>query len=192
MLTTGHIAASYLISQSTQKNRQSLTAIDILFVILCGNIFDLDFVIPPLFGIPGGIHHSLPTHTPLAGLIIFALLYLALKNKFSKRVFVLAGVAMLSHLLLDDLNYFLGLLGLDKGSATLPQIQWEYPFNFGRKQSLIDAIRYYQQNPTNNAEVLNIYLKSKLLVIEIVTIIIALFVLLRHKLKHKLVNQNSR
>ena len=188
MLTTGHIATSYLISQSSQESRQSLTAIDILFVILCGNIFDFDFVIPPLLGLPGGIHHSLPTHTPLAGIILFMFLYLVFKNKFSKRVFILAGFAMLSHLLLDDLNYFLGLLGLDKGSAILPQIQWEYPFNFGRKQSLVDAIRYYQQNPTNNTEVLNIYLKSKLFVIEIVTIMVTLFVLLRQKLKHKTVD----
>jgi len=74
---------------------------------------------------------------------------------------------MLSHLILDDFNYFLGLVDLDHGSAVFPQIQWEYPFNFGRKLSLPDAIRYYQQNPTSNAEVLNIYLKSKLFIIEI-------------------------
>jgi hypothetical protein len=185
MLTTGHIAASYLISQSSAKNRQILTSKDVFFIVLCGNIFDFDFFIPPLFGLPGGIHHSLPTHTPFAGIIIFLLLYLLLKNKFTRRVFVLAGIAMLSHLILDDFNYFLGLVGFDHGSVILPQIQWEYPFNFGRKQSLLDAIHYYQQNPISNTEVLNIYLKSKLFTIEIITIIAALFVFLKQQLSSK-------
>lgn len=188
MLTTGHIAASYLISQSTAKNRQALTSKDVLFVILCGNIFDFDFILPSLFGLPGGIHHSLPIHTPLAGIIIFTILYLVLKNKFLKQVFVLAGITMLSHLVLDDFNYFLGLIGLDHGGAVLPQILWEYPFNFGRKLPLLDAFYYYQQNPTSNAEVLDIYLKSKLFIIEIITVIAALFVFLRQQLSSKLKN----
>lgn len=181
MLTTGHISASYLISQSTAKNRQMLMSKDVLFVIICGNIFDFDFILPSLFGLPGGIHHSLPIHTPFAGIIIFAFFYLVLRNKFSKRVFILAGIAMLSHLILDDFNYFLGLAGLDHSRAVLPQIQWEYPFNFGRKLSLTDAIHYYQQNPTSNVEVLNIYRKSKLFIIEIVTVVVAMFVFLRRQ-----------
>jgi len=191
MLTTGHIAATYLLSQSTAKNRQVLTSKDVLFVIICGNIFDFDFILPSLFGLPGGIHHSLPIHTPLVGIIIFALLYLVLKNKFSKRVFILAGIAMLSHLILDDFNYFLGLAGLDHGSAVLPQIQWEYPFNFGRKLPLLDAIHYYQQNPTSNTEVLSVYLKSKLFVIEIITILFALFAFISKRFSSKSKNSNE-
>lgn len=89
---------------------------------------------------------------------------------------------MLSHLVIDDFNYFLGLLGLDHGSSVLPQIQWEYPFNFGRKKSLLEAIQYYQQNPISNSDVLQIYAKSKLFIIEGFTVLLALFVYLKQKL----------
>jgi len=185
MLTSGHIAASYLISQSSATNRKLLTRKDILFIILCGNIFDFDFFLPPLFGFPGGVHHDFPIHTPLAGFIIFSVLFFTLRRKFSKRVLVLAGLAILSHLILDDLNYFIGLLGLDHGDAVLPQIQWEYPFNFGRKKTLLEVVEYFRQNPISNSDVLQIYTKSKLFIIEGFTVLLALFVYLKQKLFNK-------
>jgi len=92
---------------------------------------------------------------------------------------------MLSHLVIDDFNYFLGLLGLDHGDTVLPQIQWEYPFNFGRKKTLLEAVEYYRQNPTSNSDVLQIYAKSKLFIIEGFTVLLALFVYLKQTLFNK-------
>lgn len=92
---------------------------------------------------------------------------------------------MYSHLILDDLNYLIGLLGLDHGDAVLPQIQWEYPFNFGRKKTLLEVVEYYRQNPISNSDVLQIYAKSKLFIIEGFTVLLALLVYLKKKLFNK-------
>jgi len=182
MITSGHIATSYLISQLPIKREEQLRSSGVLFIVFCGNSFDFDFFLPPLFGYPGGIHHYLPTHTPLFGIILFALLYLVFRKKFSTKTFILAGLAMVSHLVLDDFNYWLGLLGLDSGITTTPQILWEYPFNFGRKRTLQDAIEFYRQNPITNSEILRIYTKSKLFAIEVITVFIASIVFLRNNM----------
>lgn len=185
MLTPGHIAISYLISQLPIKRNEKLSSKEIIFVILCGNSFDFDFFLPPLFGYPGGIHHYFPTHTPIFGVILFLSLYLVLRKNFSKKTFVLAGLAMTSHLILDDFNYWLGLIGLDKGITTSPQILWEWPFNFfGRKKTFQEAIEYYRQNPITNSDILAIYTKSKLFVIEIITVFVAVIVFMRNKVIH--------
>ena len=96
MLSFGHSAAGYLISKKTNFSG--------LWFILAANIFDLDIFI---FG-PG--HHGAITHTPLMGVIYLFGFYLLLRNKFSHKFFWI-GVALLSHLIIDDLSYWLSQLG---------------------------------------------------------------------------------
>jgi hypothetical protein len=50
MMTFGHTAIAYLISQIPRLKGKPLKRPEILFVILCGNIFDLDFFVPLLYG----------------------------------------------------------------------------------------------------------------------------------------------
>lgn len=127
MLTTGHTAASYLISQTPQLKGIGLSKSEILFILFCGNIFDPDFFLLQLLGHPFWLHHHyLPTHTPLAGLIYLAILYLLLRNKFRRRIFLLAGVAMLAHLILDDLSYWFPVLGLELDSGTTVTLLRDY------------------------------------------------------------------
>jgi len=184
MLTPGHIAASYLISKLPFKHEEKLSTGDTLFVVLSGNGFDFDFFLPPLFGYPGGIHHYLPTHTPIFGVVLFSVLYLLFRNKFSKKIFILVGLAMLSHLVLDDFSHWWGLFGFESELATTPQILWEYPFNFGRKKTLQEAIDYYRQNPITNVDILAIYAKSKLFIIEVIIVIVAIAVFLKNQITH--------
>lgn len=107
MLPLGHISASYLIASTSKK---TLRLQDLLFIIFCGNIFDLDYPALVISGLSGALHHHLPTHTPFFGLIYFLIFYLFLKNEFSQKVFILAALAMLSHLILDNLYYFLTIV----------------------------------------------------------------------------------
>ncbi|MFA5828771.1 MAG: hypothetical protein WC841_05455 [Candidatus Shapirobacteria bacterium] len=184
MITPGHIAASYLISGFPIRPKEKLRSIETLFIVFSGNSFDLDFFLPPLFGYPGGLHHYLPTHTPIFGIVLFSILYFLFRKKFSTKTFILAGVAMASHLVLDDFNHLLGWLNLDSGITSTPQILWEYPFNLGRKKTLHEALEFYKNNPTSNAEILSIYTKSKLFVAEIITVVVALLVFTKDRISY--------
>jgi len=93
MLTPGHIAVSYLISKLPIRCSEKLKTNETLLVIFSGNSFDLDFSLPPLFGYPGGVHHYFPTHTPIFGVVLFSVLYLLFRKRFSKKTFILAGIA---------------------------------------------------------------------------------------------------
>jgi hypothetical protein len=189
MLTPGHVAISYLISQFPIRSKGKLSSSDILFIIFCGNVLDLDFLLPPLFGYPGGIHHHFPTHTPLFGIILLITLFLLTKNKFSSRVFFLAGLAIIGHLILDDLGYWIVLVGVDKHTPTSPQILWEWPFNFSnRKMSLLTALENFRQHPTTNIDIISIYLNSKLFVVEIITILTAIIFFTKNHFRIKASN----
>jgi len=192
MITPGHIATSYLISKFPIRRKEKLRPSETLFIIFCGNSFDLDFFLPPLFGYPGGVHHYLPTHTPIFGVVLFSVLYLLFRKRFSTKTFILAGIAMASHLVLDDFNHLLGLLNLDSGITTTPQILWEYPFNFGRKKNLHDAIGFYKNNPITNLDVLSIYTKSKLFVIEIITVIVATLVFMKNRIVNARISKEEK
>ena len=154
---------------------------EILFIVFCGFLFDLDFFVPYLFGYPGGAHHYFPTHTPLAGIIYFIILYLIFRNKFSKRTFIFAGVAMFLHLVIDDLSYWMSLIGLEKEGR--PQIFWLYPFDPRRNIEIQKALIIYSQQKITNKSVLNSYIfkAPKLFVLEIMITGIALYVFIGNK-----------
>ena len=126
MLPLGHTAFSYLISQLPRLRGKILSSKEVLFVLFAGNIFDLDLIIYPLFFGQSSVgHHFFVTHTPLAGLILFALFWIFLRGIFSKTAIYMAGLAMLGHFVMDDISYWFSFLGLVK--CTQPQIFWLYP-----------------------------------------------------------------
>jgi membrane-bound metal-dependent hydrolase YbcI (DUF457 family) len=127
MLPSGHTSISYLIAQIPSKQKTVLTWKEVLLVLIAGNIYDFDYYVPVLFGFPIGTHHFFFTHTPLMGVIYFLLFYLIFRKKISKKTFVCIALALLSHMVLDDLSYWMGLLGLE--ARSWPQIYWLYPFD---------------------------------------------------------------
>ncbi|MBM3208932.1 hypothetical protein FJZ40_01425 [Candidatus Shapirobacteria bacterium] len=182
MLPPGHLAVSYILAKESEKKSKSLTAQGIVFIVFCGIIFDLDFFVPYLFGYPGGAHHYFPTHTPLAGIVYFSVLSLMFKNKFSKKTFIVAGMAMILHLVFDDLSYWLCLLGLE--SNVRPQIFWLYPFDLRRNIEIQRALDLYSQQKITNKDILLGYIVGapKLFIIEIFSTIAATYIFLRTKL----------
>lgn len=185
MLPPGHLSVSYLVAKTGEKSNSRFTSKGILFIVFCGFLFDLDFFVPYFFGYPGGAHHYLPTHTPLAGIIYYAILYLIFRNKFSKRTFVFAGIAMFLHLVIDDFSYWMSLLGLEK--EVNPQIFWLYPFDTRRNIEIQKALKVYSQQKLTNKDVLNSYIVGapKLFMLEIMVTSIALFMLIGNKFLRK-------
>ncbi len=184
MFPIGHVSISFLISQIGRKAK-GFGWKDIIFIIFCGNIFDFDFLLPPMFSYPNGGHHYFPTHTPLAGIILFLILFFLFRKLFSKQTFVLAGLAMLSHLVLDDLSYWLYLLGLAKEGS--PQIFWLYPFDPRRKIEIEKFFDAYSEEPVTNEYFLKRYLTGApyLFVSEFLLMIIALLIFTRKIFKLK-------
>ena len=181
MLPFGHISVSYFISQIPRLNGSPLRRGEVLFILFCGIIFDFDFLILYLLKIPGVFHHYSPTHTPLAGLVYLSVLYLLFRKKFSRRVFALAGLAMLGHLVLDDLSYWLGLLGLEKNMR--PQIFWLYPFDPRRAAAREHLLALYSQHCPTVIACVKSYLKaSKLLFLEITFSLMALCLCIRNQI----------
>lgn len=81
MLPFGHTAVGYLIAKTS---KQKLTNKEVLLVVITANIFDLDFFLLTIFGIPGGQHHYYPGHTPLMRLIYWLTLIGLEKNVSSQ------------------------------------------------------------------------------------------------------------
>ncbi|MFA4827139.1 MAG: metal-dependent hydrolase [Candidatus Shapirobacteria bacterium] len=127
MLPMAHVSAAYLISQIPVKGKP-LTWKEVLLVILAGVIFDFDIFLPEWLGYPFGSHHLLFTHTPAMGLIYFAVFWLIFRKRVNPKIWLLVGLALLSHLVLDDLSYWLYLWEYENGSPS-PQIFWLYPFD---------------------------------------------------------------
>lgn len=91
MLTPGHIAASYLISKLPIRRNKKLKTSETLFIVFSGNSFDLDFLLPPLFGYPGGLHHNLRLIHPFSELYCFHCYILHSEKSFrQKHLFLLA------------------------------------------------------------------------------------------------------
>jgi hypothetical protein len=122
-----HVSAAYLISQIPVKGKP-LCWKEVLLVILAGVIFDFDIFLPEWLGYPFGSHHLLFTHTPAMGLIYFALFWLIFRKRVNPKIWLLVGLALLSHLVLDDFSYWMYLWGYQDGSPS-PQIFWLYPFD---------------------------------------------------------------
>jgi len=119
MLPLGHSSAGFLISQ-LKKPKPNLK--EIIFLIVSANIFDLDLLFLYIFQRPLFIHHRLPTHTPLFGLLYLLIFYILLKKKFRPKIFLLSALAMISHLILDNISYSI------YPSIVNHPIAWGYPF----------------------------------------------------------------
>jgi len=182
MLPFGHTAVSYFISQIPRLKGLPLKRSEVLFILFCGIIFDFDFLILYLLGVPAGFHHYSPTHTPLAGFVYFIVLYLLLRKRFSRRVFVLAGLAMLSHLMLDDLSYWLGLLGLEENMR--PQIFWFYPLDPRRAGEREHLVELYHQGKLTTTACLRCYLANApgVFFLEIIFSLMALGLFIRNRI----------
>lgn len=183
MLTFGHTAISYLISQVSQLKGKSLKWQEVLFIVFCGNIFDLDFFVPLLYGYPAGAHHYFPTHTPLAGLIYFLVLLLLFRKKLSGQVFLLGGLAMLSHLVLDDLSYWFYLANWEKEGSQ--QVFWLYPFDPNRAAAVKSGLEHFASRHLTTIDVARAYFikAPKLFMLEIVFSFLAVLVFIRNKNK---------
>lgn len=183
MLPTGHLATAYLISQIPIDRKTVLKWYEIVFIMFCGIIFDFDFMIPSLFGYPVGTHHFLPTHTPFAGIIYFIILYLMFRNLFSKKIFILAGIAMLSHMVLDDLSYWFYLIGLE--APVRAQIFWWYPFDSRMKKETEMMLELFNSKPWdgNDVIIMHLFKKPRLFFLEIGLPLMALFVFIRNSVR---------
>ncbi len=119
MLPIGHTSTGFLISQ-INKSKPSPKVV--LIYILAANIFDIDIILLTLFNRPSFIHHRLPTHTPLFGIIYFLFFLFIIQKKFSPRQYFLLFLAIISHLVLDSLSYLI------YPHIVNHQIAWFYPF----------------------------------------------------------------
>jgi len=161
MLPFGHSAVGYLISQAAKPK---LKAGAVWLIVAAANVFDLDFLVLTALGIPGGRHHYYPGHTPLMGLIYWLVIYFIFRSKFSRRIFILVALALLSLLIIDDFSYWLTLIGLEKNVPS--QINWLFPLT--QKSALVE--------PLTNGDILRKYLieTPKLFYLEIMAVISAL------------------
>ncbi len=128
MTNLGHTAAAYLISRiKVTKDQPPLKKSEIIFILVCGNILDIDYFLLPIIGVPGWLHHYSPSHTPFFGIIFWFLFYILFRHKLSKQTFILGVLAIFSHLILDDVSYWLSFIRLT--TDTHPQIFWLFPFD---------------------------------------------------------------
>lgn len=127
MFPLGHLSAGYLISQTPKVKGIHLPVKEVVTITACGLILDFDFFILPLFGYPGASHHNFPVHTPMGIVIMIVLLAILTQFKLSKLAYVLGFMALISHLVFDDLSYWLYRLGI--GNPVPAQINWFYPAN---------------------------------------------------------------
>jgi hypothetical protein len=130
-MLTGHVAFSYLLSITPMVFGFSLTKIEQGFIILCGIILDIDFIIPYFTKKEGAMHHFLPTHTPLFCFILMAIFYSLFNKYMSLLTFLFGFLALIFHLILDDIGYWIYKMKIDK-KFKRPQIFWLYPFDTRR------------------------------------------------------------
>ncbi len=173
MLTAGHLATSYLISQTPRLWGQTLPPPEVLFITISGYVLDLDIFIARFFLKNRASHHLLPTHTPLIVILTSVLGFVFLKGYFSITLLVLSSIALFSHLILDDIGYWFCKWGWQKESK-VPQIFWLYPFDKRRNKFIKNRVLIHSDH---NALV-NYLSKAKVnVVLEILITVIALIVL---------------
>ncbi len=165
MITGGHIAASYLLAEGAKQMGIPLTSIQVLGVLLAGNIIDLDFLVGLATGKKGELHHQNITHTPLGVVCIWIGINTVFKIPLAYALVLL--ISLFVHLILDDLGYWIYKLNLHK-VKTNAQINWLYPFTpFS-----------YNDRISNNKDVLIYYLTKAwpVALLEVVLIVIALII----------------
>jgi hypothetical protein len=167
MLPFGHTAVGYLLAKSS---KQKLKGKETLLMIAAANVFDLDFLLLTILGIPGSQHHYYPGHTLLMGLFYWLIIYFIFRNKISRKAFIFIAMALLSHLVIDDFNYWLTLIGFQANEVA--QIDWFYPLSQRALPSIL----------LTNQEVFYKYLRTKLFSLEITAVIVAVIFYLRGKI----------
>jgi membrane-bound metal-dependent hydrolase YbcI (DUF457 family) len=93
------------------------------------------------------------------GLIYFLIIYLFFRAKVRRKTFLLVALALLSHLVLDNLD-------------PVPQINWFYPLILKSQPAAL----------LTNSQVLNNYLQTKLFYLEIVSVVAAVIFYRRGKI----------
>lgn len=163
MLTGGHIAASYLLTQGAKSFGVPLTENEVLSVVVIGNIVDLDLFVGFLTGKTGEAHHQNISHTPIGAVIFWTIANVIVHPPIALSMVFLA--ALFLHLVLDDIGYWAYKLKLYK-SLVYPQINWLYPIAKYHKNELMK----------NNKTVLKYYLFKTwpISILELVLIVIAL------------------
>ncbi len=187
MLPLGHLSAGYLIAQTSKKE---LTKQELGIVFLSSIILDFDLFLPELFGFPAGTHHYFPIHTLMGGAIIWLLMWVLLRHRVPRRTLVLSAGVMLSHLMLDDLSYWLSLVGLE--GKMRPQIFWWYPFDTRYATELEWIINKRISEGMTTAGVLKIYLFTlpRLFYLEIILFLTAIGVGLRKRYRFQKAKKN--
>lgn len=168
MLTGGHVAVSYLLVEPAKFINLPLTNTEVLEIIIVGSIVDLDLLLGFLNGKTGEAHHQNITHTPIGVFTIWLGINLLFHPSFQPSLLLL--VAMMIHLVLDDMGYWAYKVRLYK-SVVNPQINWLYPLT-----------RFHKNQMTrDNKDTLKYYLFSTwpIFLLEIILIAIASIVFLR-------------
>lgn len=165
MLTGGHIAISYLLTEAPKLFGLTLTNKDIVTIIIAGNIIDLDFILGLFNGKTGESHHKNLTHTPFGILLLYVGYFLLFKPSFLLSILII--ISMSIHLILDEIGFWAYSLGLIKTKIN-SQINWLYPFRPFLKKKIM----------TNNKDVLKFYLFKAwpIALLELIFIIIALII----------------
>ncbi len=153
MLPFGHLGASYLLTQLAKPFKKKLLKKEILLIVFAGIILDFDIFAGMALD---KSHHDLITHTPFGATIVWLILILIFRN-ISSLAKLLILASLLSHLVLDEIGYWLYCLKLQT-IINQPQISWFYPlkpvFNRPISSSFYSAWIYL-----NNAKV-NILLEA--------------------------------
>ena len=152
MTPTGHIGASIILANSPRLIGKSLSQKQQLAIVIAGNYLDIDHLIP-IYTSFAQSHHNLPSHTPIFSIIVWAIYYFSYGKKHQPQYFnLMMLLAPLIHLGLDDLGYWLFMLGLNS-MFSLPEINWFYPFSqfilkytkITRPLEFIDAYFHYSK-----------------------------------------------
>lgn len=106
-------------------------------------------------------------------------------KKFSRQVFLLGGLAILSHLVFDDFSYWLYLIGLEKVGSQ--QVFWFYPFDPNRATMVKNGLDYFATRHLTTLDIAKAYLikTPKLFFLEIIFTTLAMIILFRTKQKHE-------
>jgi hypothetical protein len=153
----GHLGFSYLLAQLAGWWGVELSAREVILVVITGSIVDIDLFVT-FFVKKGVSHHNFVTHTPLGAFLIWLALIVGWGAYFSLLVSILLLAALLGHLALDDLGYWLSHWGF-QNVPEYPRTNWLYPFrkynNIGILKRLSD-IRTFKDKYLKAARASNI------------------------------------
>lgn len=170
MLPTGHIAASVIIAKVPELFGYHVSGEDLMTIILFGVLPDFDIAFPFLKRDRRTSHRSYVSHTPFGVLTLWFLIFILFKDKVTSILLFQLLAAILGHIVLDSLAYWLTLLKV-QNVVDKPQINWLYPF---RKYKITNSTDSYTEGVERYIK------KAKVsLYIEVGMIIIAAVSLLR-------------